>query len=111
MDDTAHDAAARQSQVAHVANFRWKPEVDAQDVARVEKELTALRHHLDGVVSYVFGPDLGLRAGNADFAVVGVFADLQAYRSYAEDTEHQRILAEVISPLLQERHAVQLLVV
>ncbi|MGZ4431455.1 MAG: Dabb family protein [Gaiellales bacterium] len=57
---------------------------------------------------YAFGPDAGLREGNADFAVVAEVDDEDAWRRYSEHPAHQRVLSDWIGPVLEERSAVQL---
>jgi hypothetical protein len=94
--------------VAHVSHLRWKPDATAVEIERVTAELATLRHQVPGLLYYAFGPDLGLREGNADYAVVGVFADVDAYREYAGHPEHLRILHNVIGPILDARSAAQL---
>lgn len=94
--------------VAHLSHLRWKPDATADEIDRVGAELATLPGRLPGLVYYAFGPDLRLRDDNADYAVLGVFADAGAYDAYATDPEHLRILREVISPILASRSAVQL---
>ena len=83
---------------------------DGVDPAAVEKGLQALRDlRVPGVVAdLVAGADLGLRAGNAGFAVTVDLADEQAYRIYDEDGEHNRIRREVLGPLCSSIERVQI---
>lgn len=48
-----------------------------------------------GTLSYTVGPDIGLRDGNWSFAIVADFADVDAYRNYDADEEHNRLRAEL----------------
>ena len=52
--------------------------------------------------------DAGLVEGNWDASVVADFDDAEGWRTYTADPEHQRIIAELIRPILAERAAVQL---
>ena len=63
---------------------------------------------LDGVQTYVCGPDIGLTPGSYDFAVVGTFDNRERFTTYREHPEHQRILNEMIIPHLDRRTVVQL---
>ena len=50
---------------------------------------------------------LGVAEGNADLAVVADFDDVDAWRVYRDDPEHQRVIAELIRPNLADRTAAQ----
>jgi len=93
--------------IVHQVAFRWRDGVTAEQVAALEQALGALPGKVDGVLAYGFGPDLGLRAGNADFAVVGIFVDLAAYQAYAANEYHQALIRDHVLPIAAERHAVQ----
>ncbi|WP_083947969.1 Dabb family protein [Thermobifida cellulosilytica] len=56
--------------------------------------------------SYSFGADLGIAAGNHDFAVVADVEGEEGFRAYQEHPDHQAVLA-VIRPMLADRAAVQ----
>jgi len=93
--------------VAHLSQLHWKPGATADEIERVGAGLATLPDRLPGLLYYAFGSDLGLREDNADYAVIGVFADVEAYRAYSTDPEHVRILREVITPILESRSAAQ----
>ena len=91
----------------HAALFRFTPEsTDAQ-----RDELVAALRTLPSVIpeirDYRLGFDAGVAEGNFDLAVVGDFDDVEAWRRYMADAEHQRIIAELLRPILAERVAVQ----
>lgn len=90
----------------HIVTFKWSDEsVDGQPVADA---LQAVVGTLDGVQSYVCGPDIGLSPGSYDFAVVGTFDDRDSFTTYRDHPEHQRIINEMIAPHLDARTVVQL---
>ena len=92
----------------HVAVFRWKEGTTAEQVEAIERGLAALPAHLPQLRAYAFGRDLGLREGNADFAVVADFDDEDGWHIYAEDPVHRRVIEELILPVTEVRSAVQL---
>ncbi|HSL59591.1 MAG TPA: Dabb family protein [Acidimicrobiales bacterium] len=94
--------------IRHVVCFRWVEGTSAAQVAAVEAALAALPGQIPELLDYRFGPDLGLRDGNGDFAVVADLADAAAWRTYVEHPAHVRVLTERIQPILAERVAVQL---
>ena len=91
----------------HVAVFTWKPGTTEDDTARLTRGLAALPGQIPEIRAYVFGPDAGLGTGNADFAVVADFDDAEAYARYAAHPAHQTLLADLLRPILAERHSVQ----
>jgi hypothetical protein len=91
----------------HVAIFTWHEGTTRDDIARVESALSAMPSAVPALREYHFGPDLGLRPGTADFAVVAVLPRSEL-AGYLDHPEHQRVVREVISPLIATRTAVQL---
>ncbi|MDE0217078.1 MAG: Dabb family protein, partial [bacterium] len=57
--------------------------------------------------AYAIGPDLGLAEDNFDFAVVGDFADQEAYFAYRDHPEHRRIILDIIRPAISDRASIQ----
>lgn len=90
----------------HIVTFKWR-EDDFDDQA-VAAALNQLVLQLDGVQNYMCGSDIGLAPSSDDFAVVGVFDDRDAFTTYRNHPEHQRILNEMINPNLERRTVVQL---
>ncbi|GAB3204773.1 Dabb family protein [Marinactinospora thermotolerans] len=92
--------------IRHIALFRWAQGVTPEQIASVEEGLSRLPAAIPQLLSYSYGADLGLGAGNHDFAVVADLADDEAFRVYRDHPEHQAVLA-VVTPLLADRAAVQ----
>jgi len=92
----------------HLATFTWRPDVTNDDVVAVLEGLSSLPDQIPELRSYSFGPDLGLRDGNADFAVAAVLESPETLPSYLDHPEHMRILKEIIAPLIATRQAVQI---
>jgi hypothetical protein len=72
---------------------------DPAAVARVQQALLNL--NCPGTLNYAIGHDLGLRDGNWSFAIVADFADVDAYRAYDQDEEHNRVRA-VLLPMTEQ---------
>lgn len=85
---------------------RLKPGVDPK---QLEAGLQALRDlRVDGVeFRLVAGHDLGLREGNASFALTADFTSADDYRVYDTDEEHNRIRSELIGPLCASIERIQ----
>ncbi|MDQ4037855.1 MAG: Dabb family protein [Actinomycetota bacterium] len=92
----------------HLATFTWRPNATNDDVVAVIEALTSLPGQIPELLSYRFGPDLGLREGNADFAVAAVLESPQTLPAYLDNPEHLRIVQEFIGPLIATRQAVQI---
>lgn len=90
----------------HIVTFKWH-DPDFED-GPIADALQALVAKFDGVQSYVCGPDVGFSPGAYDFAVVGTFSSREHFVSYRDDSDHQRIIAEMIAPNLADRTVVQL---
>jgi hypothetical protein len=91
----------------HVVLFRWKDGTTAEQVDAVVAGLRGLPARIPELRRYHVGPDAGLVAGNHDFAVVADVDDVEAWTAYREHPEHQRALAELITPIVESRIAVQ----
>lgn len=85
---------------------RVRPGVGTDEVERALQALREMR--LDGVeFDLVAGVDLGLRDGNAGYAITVDLADEAAYRAYDRDPEHNRIRAELFAPISESIDRVQ----
>jgi hypothetical protein len=92
----------------HIALYRFVEGVLPEQIRAMRDGLAGLPEACPSIRVYRFGPDLALRPGNADFAVVADFADEAGWREYLENTEHKRVIAELITPIVSERVAVQM---
>lgn len=94
--------------IRHVVCFRWIEGTGPEQVAAVAAGLATLPEEIPEIRRYQFGSDLGLRDGNADFAVVADFDDEAGWRAYRDHPAHQRVSDERIGPIVADRLAVQL---
>ncbi len=83
--------------VRHVVVFRFHPGTPPQPIEELRAELAAFGPSLPEVRSYEVGVDLGVNSASWDFAVSATF----------DDTEHQRIIRELVEPIVVERASVQ----
>ena len=82
---------------------------DGVTAEQLEQALTAIQQlRVDGVeLRTALGPDLGLREGNAAFAITVDLVDEDAYRRYDLDEEHNRIRRELFAPIAASIQRVQ----
>ncbi|MGV0037061.1 Dabb family protein [Mycobacterium colombiense] len=92
--------------VMHVVTFTFAADI-------VDEVTSALAAALDDLVPrtkairYFHGPDIGIRDGNAHYAVTAIFGNQRAFLDYLASPEHQQIIHDRITPHLQSRSAVQ----
>jgi len=91
----------------HVVLLRWKPGTSAGQKRAVRDGLAALPAAIPQIRSYRFGDDVAISEGNFEFAIVADFDSRSDFQTYAAHAAHQKLIAERIRPILQERAAVQ----
>lgn len=93
--------------IRHVVLLRWTAESGADQHQSVVEALTELPVAIPEIVRYHLGRDLGLAEGNASLSVIADFATVADYERYRDHPEHQRVIAELIKPILAGRSALQ----
>jgi hypothetical protein len=93
--------------IRHIVLLTFVEEATDAQIQAVGDALSQLPARLPEVRAYVIGRDLGINPGNASFAVAADFEDADGYIAYRDDAEHKRIIAELITPILAARTAVQ----
>ena len=93
--------------IQHLALFRWNPDVTPEQVDTFCTALHEFRAQMPVLLSYRFGPNLGLRPGNMDFGVAAVVAEPGNISEYLDHALHQAIAKDYISWMVAERVAVQ----
>jgi hypothetical protein len=93
--------------IRHTVVFRFAEGTTPEQVEAIRSALLTLPGRIPEVRSLSAGSDLSLREGNGDFAVVASFDDEAGWRAYQNDPEHQRIIAELIGPVLEQRLGAQ----
>lgn len=94
--------------IRHVALFRWKPGVTAEQVVAATAALDRLPAVVDTIRRYEHGPDQRFGSPRWDYAVVAEFDDEAGWRTYDEHPEHDEVRREVVSPLAEDRASIQL---
>ncbi len=87
--------------------FRWVEETTPDQIRAVSKGLDTLPAAIPEISLYRHGPDAGINQGNFDYVVVGDFASADDYLVYRDHPVHQRLIADLLAPLIAERSAVQ----
>lgn len=92
--------------IRHVVLFCWAPATNREDVDEIEAALRALPAAIPALRSLHVGADLGI-GGNADFAIVADFEDLEGYEVYRDHPAHEAVRETLIMPRVASRTAVQ----
>jgi hypothetical protein len=104
VDDSRQDS----DWVMHVALFRWNEGHDSDRVRGIAKALSAMAAELPQIRYYRCGPDLRVRDGSWDFAVVSVAETPEDLDAYLTHQSHREIITEQVAPILAERQSVQI---
>ncbi|HEX6547604.1 MAG TPA: Dabb family protein [Candidatus Dormibacteraeota bacterium] len=91
--------------IRNVTLIKFKPGTTPEQIDRIENALLAMG--VPGTIHLSVGRDAGLREGNMDAAVVSDHEDEEAYRSYDQDPEHNRIRRELVGPVTERVERVQ----
>lgn len=94
--------------IAHLAVFRWKPDVTQEQVDELTVALRDMATKIAVLRSYVVGPNLHLRPGGSDYAVTALVDDAAGLEAYLDHPEHLAVLQSHLVPMIAERNAVQL---
>ncbi len=92
--------------VTHVVLFKWKEGTDPKAIAQVKQELQALRGKIPGIVDVRLGDNFSARAQGFHFGVVMRFTDRASLDAYGPHPAHQRVVQEVLTPIMADVLAV-----
>jgi hypothetical protein len=92
--------------VVHTVTLKFRPETAESVVGKLAAALDQLGPQ-SNAIHFQHGCDLGIREGNADYAINAVFADEETFSAYMASAQHQRIISDLVTPHLQARSAVQ----
>ncbi|QEC50356.1 Dabb family protein [Baekduia soli] len=80
--------------IVHIVLLNWNDSATPEQIDELAGALRALPGAIPEIEAYDVGPDLGIR-GTADFAVVGRFADEEAFWTYINHPDHQAVAATI----------------
>ena len=99
--------------IRNVVVGRLRP---TEDPARQAADAALLQEGLAGIAALKFpgmlamstGADLGLRDGGWSFAITNDWQDVESYRVYDADEEHNRLRREIFAKICQDIARVQI---
>ena len=81
--------------INHVVLIKFKPDVKDTDIDALEKSLDDLPNKIVEIQTYEFGRDLLHAKRSYDFALVALFANLEAVKRYQEHPAHLKALQKL----------------
>ena len=93
--------------IRHIAMFTLNDDAPEGTVEHLEEGLFRLAQTIDAISAYTYGPDLGLRDGTWDFAVVADFETPTDFRTYADHPDHVAFIKGRLTPVLKDRASLQ----
>ena len=95
--------------IRHAVLFRFTDDATDAQIAALGDGLSRMPSATGAVEpdKYQHGRALGLNAGSWDYAVVGEFADADAYARYRDHPDHRALIRDLVVPITAERASVQ----
>ena len=94
--------------ILHLATFRWKDDVTADDISAVTDALLAMAAGIPALRGYRAGENLRLRPNGADYGVAALVDDEAGLAAYLDSPAHTEVYEKFLSQMIGERSAVQL---
>lgn len=91
----------------HIVLLRLADDAPEGRAGEIVEALRRLPATVTTLRRYDVGLDQGLAAGNAHVGVVADFDDRAGYEAYRDHPDHVAVIAGLITPVLAERTAVQ----
>lgn len=81
--------------INHIVLMKFKPGVDGDAIDDLEKSLDQLPNTIREIHMYEFGRDIVHSDRSYDFALVSLFANLEALDRYRSHPDHLNVLAKI----------------
>ncbi|MGH8991607.1 MAG: Dabb family protein [Acidimicrobiia bacterium] len=91
----------------HVVMVKFRDDATDEQKQALRDGLATMPEQIPEVRAYRFGDDAGLSPGNFDLVVVADFEDSDAFLTYRDHPAHQKLVADLLRPIITERAAVQ----
>ena len=94
--------------IIHTVIFTWKDGVRREQIEDLRAALDQVASQVQDLLTIQHGPDLRIREGNGDYALIATFADEDGWRNYQAHPSHKAFVRDVVTPLQAHRVAVQI---
>jgi len=78
--------------IRHVVMMKFKAGVSEEKITEVQDGLGSLPDSIPEIESYEFGRDMARSDRSHDFALVSIFADMDALQKYMMHPDHQKVV-------------------
>lgn len=92
----------------HVVTLKWRSDVTQQQIEGLHEALARMPSLVPELLDYRHGPDLGLRPGTGDYAIVATLARREDLPAYLDHPEHKKIAEEFTNVMSEVRLPVQI---
>jgi len=91
----------------HTVLMRFRMDATEEQIETAIEGLASMPEAMSFIRRYEFGRDLRILEESFDFALVADFDSESDYRRYAENPDHQAVIADRIRPILDQMARVQ----
>jgi len=91
----------------HCVMLKFKHDATEAQKGLAFEGIQSLPEYIDQITSYSVGFNAGSRSDNYDLVVVGDFNSEADYEIYANHPNHQKVIAELLAPIMESRTAAQ----
>jgi len=92
----------------HMVMVRFADDATDEQKEAMRAGMRRLPELIPEIRDYRFGDDLGLRDDNFDFGIAADFDNKADYLVYRDHPDHQKVIADLIAPIITARAAVQI---
>ncbi len=93
--------------IKHIVLLKWKDGTDAEAVSAISHGFAQLAQSVNEISSYHFGTDAGIYPNEYDYGLVAEFATEADFKRYAANADHQQLMKDLISPVMESYTALQ----
>lgn len=91
----------------HLVLLRFQEGTEPAQIETIAQALRTLPALIPEIAEYRVGTDLALADSNWQFGIAADFATQADYVVYRDHAEHQRIIRDLVRPVVADRAAVQ----
>lgn len=93
--------------IRHLVLLRFHDDTDPAAVQALADGLRRLPALIPAIADYHVGPDLSLSDTTWDFGISADFESVDDFHTYRDHPEHQAVIRDLVSPIVEARSAVQ----
>lgn len=86
--------------VEHIVLFKWKETTTPEEIEAVMEGLKGLKSKIPGIVDLSCGKNFTDRSKGFEYGLVVRFRDREALDAYQPHPEHQKVVQNLIQPIL-----------